>query len=950
MAGTTQIQPQGVRSSAPQQRGGPFFGPTPAKDPFFQPVIQTKHQQGEEEGTLQREATGTGVPEVTPAVEQQLSQSKGNGAPMPSRRNEEMSRAFGKDLSGVRIHNDARAADMSSKLQAKAFTHGNDIYFGANQHNDTSAGKHLLAHELTHVVQQNSAQMISRAPLAYAYSKFKLENKLAILGDGTAANEGMDLDDFSKYIRRRADWFAEKSLAEADRKALWRMVAKIDEGPHIQAGAGDLKLKDLIPLTPDEWTKLAAFGNGCNRGNTVIILNTTPPLPRRMALGKTMLELEKLIGGAVIKLTVSEQQLIDVEANPVLLTNLKDYWKDFQPHLQRVYSPGPGARGDEFQKMINMFTARSPSAFAGLKGRIRNLHRFSVPMLNRLMLNYNNKLRLLPLHLIIHTGIDASAFQDAAPKFEDVILNSPNLVLMLEGRDSIKDIVNEVPKIASTYGQGGQIAQVIIAGHGSPHSLELAGTSAPNVVKGRVDYTSESLDISKPLEKIKTQQLLDVLLKNLDPAKARIVFAGCLVGAHPVPAGTAAANVAPYIAANPNVVDFATQRGAAMKKPVQVEGARASVALSQTSLMDPGTKDLHITYNFDPQAFGTAAAYVAEGHEPEGVMVAAVELAAANPVVAAKQLELRRNFKTVSDQWWDECVIAFVNIALKGVPLNGAVNLARLQELALVAKFPFLAGFGTKYGISAAHFKGWINRLAFAADIYDEMLKAPLMVAAADTDKRLGRFFMEQGWLNVDLARAAPFVAFLEGVPSDFVRNMEEHLDTTVIGASDVTLFAALAPHTPGRVRLALAWLHNDPANALVKAFFRTEISNTPAGPALSPLVTAELAGHEPGEILEALGRLAPRSDKPGDDRPLANARIPGRGFNNLLIDQKAYIATVTALKKLPVFRGPGPKHKGIGWVKPGDLLQVAGFTDAWAAFDFNGKLGYVDKTQITPP
>ncbi|WP_436486466.1 eCIS core domain-containing protein [Chitinophaga sp. ARDCPP14] len=943
-AANTQIQPPGLKSSAPQQREGPFFGPTPVKDPFF----QRKEQHGEEDGTLQREATANATPDVTPAVEQQLSQSKGNGAPLPSRRNEEMSRAFGTDLSGVRIHEDAGAADMSRQLQAKAFTHGTDIYFGANQHNDSAEGKHLLAHELTHIVQQSPAQMISRAPLAYAYSKFKLANKVELLGDGTAANTGMSLDEFNSYIRRRADWFAESTLIEADRKALWKMIAKIDEGPHILAGASDLKLKDLIPLTPDEWTKLGAFGNGCNQGDTVIILNTTPPVARRMALGKTMLELEKLIGGKVLHETVSELQLIDVEARPVLLTNLKDYWKDFQPHLQRGYSPGAGARGAEFQKMINMFTALSPSVYSDLKGRIRNLHRFSTLALNKLVANYGNRLKLFPLHLIIHTGIDASAFQDAAPKFEDVIINSPNLVLMLEGQNSIADIIKEVPKIAATYGKGSQIAQVIIAGHGSPHSLELAGTSLPNVVKGRVDYNSESLDISKPLEKLKTKALLDVLINNLDPATARIVFAGCLVGAHPVPTGTAAANVAPYLAANPNVVEYTQQRAAALGKPVQVEGARASVGLSATTLRDPVSNDLHIDYPFDPQAFGTAAAYLAVGREPEGVMRAAVEVAAANAATATVLLNNRMGIATTS--WWDECVVAFVKVALKGLGPN-PVSLAKLLELAQVAQFPFLAGFGTKYGISVAHFKGWINdRLAFAAEIYDEMLKTPSMMAAADTEKRIGRFLMEQAWLNFDPARAGAFVTFLEGVPSDFVRHMEVHLDVAIIKPSDATLFAPAAPHTSGRIRLALAWLHNEPANAFVKAFFRNEISNTATGPKLSALVTAELAGRQPDEILGPLGRLAPRSDKPGDDRPLANARIPGRGFNNLLIDQKAYIATVTALKKLPVFRGPGPKHKGIGWVKPGDLLQVAGFTGAWAAFDFNGKLGYVDKTQITPP
>ncbi len=953
MAATTQIQPPGLKSSASQQREAPFFGAAPAKTPFFQPATPPKHQQGEEEGALQREATGAGAPEVTPGVEQQLSQSKGGGAPMPSRHNEEMSRAFGKDLSSVRIHTDARAADMSNQLQAKAFTHGKDIYFGANQHADTKAGKHLLAHELTHVVQQAPAQTISRVPLPYVYSKVERKKKKDILGDGTAANTGITLNEFKSYTMRQADWFAHPSLAKADRDALWAIIAKINLGPHIQSGAGDLKLKDLIPLPAADWAALATFGHGCHQDDTVIILNTTPPMARRIALGNRMQQMEALITGKVIKRTVSEDQLADVEANALLWTRITDYWNLFHPHLQRVYQPGPGARGLEFQKIINMFTAKAPVDFLALQGRIRNLHRFGIPALNKLKSNFTDLSHTLPLHLIIQTGNDAGAFQDAAPKFEDVINTSPNLVLMLEGRDSLAQIQTEIPILAQRYGKKDakgnfSIAQVIVAGHGSPESVQLAGTSAPGVVKGRVEYTTESLDISNAAAKAKTQAFLDVLIQNLDPATAKIVYAGCLVGAHPVPLGTPAAGVQTHIAAHPNLGEFTQQRGAAAGKPVKVEAARASVALSETSLMDPVTKDLHITYPFDPQAFGTAAAYLAAGHEPEGTMRAAVEVAATNPVAAANLLRARLGFGVISDPWWDQCVIALVKAALDGVPLGGPVSLTRLLELSDVADLPFLGGFGTDFGISAAHFVNRVNPLISAPLIYREALNVPLMLAPGTIDHRLGRFFMEQGWYSLDAGREAPFIAFLNATPADFMRQMEIHLDRAAIGKYDATLFAPVAVHTPGRIKLALAWLHQDDTNALVRTFFDTEITDTPAGPVLSAAVTAQLAGRGPDEILDPLGRLVPRP--PGDNRPLANAQIPGRKRNTLLIELKAYIATVTAVKKLPVFRGPGPKHTGIGWVNPGATLQVAGFTGGWAAFDFKGRLGYVDKTQITPP
>jgi outer membrane protein OmpA-like peptidoglycan-associated protein len=68
-----------------------------------------------------------------------------------------MERGFGQDFSQVRIHTDGKAADSADAVHAHAYTVGTDIVFGASQyssHNQSS--RHLLAHELTHVVQQTS--------------------------------------------------------------------------------------------------------------------------------------------------------------------------------------------------------------------------------------------------------------------------------------------------------------------------------------------------------------------------------------------------------------------------------------------------------------------------------------------------------------------------------------------------------------------------------------------------------------------------------------------------------------------------------------------------------------------------------------------------------------------------------------------------------------------------
>jgi outer membrane protein OmpA-like peptidoglycan-associated protein len=96
---------------------------------------------------------------TSPKVESALTHNKGNGSPMPQNVKTEMESGFGADFSHVNIHTDSEAARMSNELGAQAFTNGNDVYFNKGKYNPTSQeGKFLLAHELTHTIQQQGAK------------------------------------------------------------------------------------------------------------------------------------------------------------------------------------------------------------------------------------------------------------------------------------------------------------------------------------------------------------------------------------------------------------------------------------------------------------------------------------------------------------------------------------------------------------------------------------------------------------------------------------------------------------------------------------------------------------------------------------------------------------------------------------------------------------------------
>jgi hypothetical protein len=104
--------------------------------------------------SLQR-AAANGSHDASSNIESQLSSSQGGGSPLSEEVRSFMEPRFGTDFSQVRVHTDTSAVQMNRDLSAQAFAHGSDIYFGAGKYDpESSDGKRLLAHELTHVVQQ----------------------------------------------------------------------------------------------------------------------------------------------------------------------------------------------------------------------------------------------------------------------------------------------------------------------------------------------------------------------------------------------------------------------------------------------------------------------------------------------------------------------------------------------------------------------------------------------------------------------------------------------------------------------------------------------------------------------------------------------------------------------------------------------------------------------------
>jgi len=120
---------------------------------------QEEQEQVQRKETANNDSGGKSAPSIVSDVI-----SSGGGQPMDGGTKQFMESRFGQDFGQVRIHTDSRAAESAAAIQARAYTSGRDVVFGAGEYQPGSeSGKRLLAHELVHVGQQlsNAVQRVA---------------------------------------------------------------------------------------------------------------------------------------------------------------------------------------------------------------------------------------------------------------------------------------------------------------------------------------------------------------------------------------------------------------------------------------------------------------------------------------------------------------------------------------------------------------------------------------------------------------------------------------------------------------------------------------------------------------------------------------------------------------------------------------------------------------------
>ena len=126
--------------------------------------IQRKCHACEEDEKLQRQLSqpAPAKPVVSTGLESYVASTRGHGQSLSPVARAFFEPRFGQDLGHVRVHTDARAAEASNDITARAFTIGSDIYFARGQYRPGSdSGHRLLGHELAHVMQQQRSGSVA---------------------------------------------------------------------------------------------------------------------------------------------------------------------------------------------------------------------------------------------------------------------------------------------------------------------------------------------------------------------------------------------------------------------------------------------------------------------------------------------------------------------------------------------------------------------------------------------------------------------------------------------------------------------------------------------------------------------------------------------------------------------------------------------------------------------
>jgi Domain of unknown function (DUF4157) len=262
-------------------------------------------------GILRRRGTGTGS--VDPGVERAVSQARGGGQALPGRLRSRMEQALGADLGAVRVHTGPRADQLNDALASRAFTVGGDVFLRRGAYRaGTRAGEELLAHELTHTVQQGASRLrheagTPAAPTPAVQRAFGFELELPVLL--TRGERNAMLDPFPYEAPGQATVPEKKRKVVVGEGTTGGFELHVDHSAH---------LKPLISAVRRQWGKDAAVWDKYRTASPPILELVTKPMDESV---DTEADVRAVMTDLVaiasrIQAAIDNNQRIDVDVLP----------------------------------------------------------------------------------------------------------------------------------------------------------------------------------------------------------------------------------------------------------------------------------------------------------------------------------------------------------------------------------------------------------------------------------------------------------------------------------------------------------------------------------------------------------------------------------------------------------------------------------------------------------
>jgi len=632
------------------------------------------------------------------ATQQQSAQRMANNTGLPNNLKSGIENISGYSMDDVKVH---RNSDKPAQLHAHAYAQGTDIHLGPGQE------KHL-PHEAWHVVQQKQGRVQPTMQMKATSNSLDtgvninddkgLETEADVMG-GQALLEGAKSEHSTsvlqkktltsssspiQYVRKtrvqllaltvpafnthrkaqQMDWANTPGLTQPELKTMWGVL---------EWGTGGLAtftLQQIInagPVGTNEGLHLKYYCQAINGkiGNiTTIQLEPLLVLNDAIKQGKWLAKLITAIGsGLTLKLTVPLDVFKALIADEAIAEEFLDYYATCHPILQ-------SKKGAEVTAFIAFYAEGGRYAtYKDTLPDIRNYHKFEKASLDKLITDKGLKdkpLTLVLVSLFDHNG----AFQRHA-HVNAVIRNTNTNAFAIEGANiealaNLKD--SGLAQIAEDHGMDGKITQLMIAGHGSPKSIELGGKEAAsyNMEDGEIERHGKP-ETARPLIFDASNaefwtSFFDVAFDNMaakGTLQPKVLLRACLVGANEIDYDKLKASLStaepslnldemgidPKTPENQTkiraaiVEQYATHGslvsvlgGQAHEKGVSVIGAQASISARETKSVNPDTGELGVLPDTiipldqqDPHVAGSKINYVRYGKEPTGVLKAVIE-------------------------------------------------------------------------------------------------------------------------------------------------------------------------------------------------------------------------------------------------------------------------------------------------------------------------------------